>query len=63
MRENKSTKWSVGLKFVQWEINISKHETIKSNPFKVTFGEETKVGLNSTLPLGREFGKAIASGK
>lgn len=49
MRENKSTKWSVGLKFVQWQINISKHETIKSNPFKVTFGEEPKVGLNSTI--------------
>ena len=37
MRENKSTKWSVGLKFVQWQINISKHKTIESNPFKVTF--------------------------
>ena len=39
MRENNTTRWSVGLKFVQWQINISSHETIKNSPFKVTFGK------------------------
>ncbi|XP_064120902.1 KRAB-A domain-containing protein 2-like [Macrobrachium nipponense] len=43
MRENNSKKWSIGLKFVQWQVNISKHETTKA-----TFGEEPSVGLSST---------------
>ena len=45
----KSTKLNVGLIFVRWQINFSKHKTIKNNPFKVTFREEPKVGLNSTV--------------
>lgn len=49
MSENKSTRWSIGLKFVQWQINISHHLTVKNSPFKVTFGEEPKVGLGSTI--------------
>ena len=48
MRENNSKKWSIGLKFVQWQINISKHETTKHASFKATFGEEPSVGLSST---------------
>ena len=48
MRENNSKKWSIGLKFVQWQVNISKHETTKHTPFKATFGEEPSVGLSST---------------
>ncbi|KRX25563.1 hypothetical protein T07_955 [Trichinella nelsoni] len=34
-------KWSMGLKFVQWQINVSIHETTGQSPFKVTFGEAT----------------------
>ena len=40
MHENKSSRWSVGVHFVQWQINISEHETIKTSPFKVMFGIE-----------------------
>ena len=49
MQENKSKRWSVGLKFVQWQINISRHETISHSPFKVTFGQEPQVGLGSSV--------------
>ena len=49
MHENKSSKWSVGVHFVQWQINISEHETIKTSPFRVMFGIEPKVGLASTV--------------
>ena len=52
MQENNSKKWSVGLKFVQWQINISRHETTGHSPFKVTFGQEPQVGLGSSvLPM------------
>ena len=49
MLENKSSRWNVGVHFVQWQINISEHETIKTSPFKVMFGIEPKVGLASTV--------------
>ncbi len=49
MHENKSSRWSVGVHFVQWQINISEHETIKTSPFKVMFGIKPKVGLASTV--------------
>ena len=49
MQENNSKKWSVGLKFVQWQINISRHETTGHSPFKVTFGQEPQVGLGSSV--------------
>ena len=49
MRENQSIQWSLGLKFVQWQINISHHETIRTTPFKVTFGQNPKIGLSSTI--------------
>ncbi|KRY40775.1 hypothetical protein T01_5572 [Trichinella spiralis] len=37
----------MGLKFVQWQIYVSVHETTGQNPFKVTFGEEPRIGLES----------------
>ncbi|KRZ15916.1 KRAB-A domain-containing protein 2 [Trichinella zimbabwensis] len=49
MKENNSKRWSMGLKFVQWQINISTHATTKQNPFKVMFGEEPSAGLKSHL--------------
>ncbi|XP_076045792.1 KRAB-A domain-containing protein 2-like [Oratosquilla oratoria] len=49
MRENNSRKWSVGLKFVQWQVNISHHETTGHSPFKITFGQDPQVGLGSSI--------------
>ncbi|KRX14703.1 KRAB-A domain-containing protein 2 [Trichinella nelsoni] len=34
MRENGCKRWSMGLKFVQWQINVSNHETTGQSPFK-----------------------------
>ncbi|KRX80144.1 KRAB-A domain-containing protein 2 [Trichinella sp. T6] len=42
MRENECKRWSMGLKFVQWQI----HETTVQSPFK-TFGEKPQIGLES----------------
>ena len=49
MQENNTKRWSVGLKFVQWEVNISRHETTGHSPFKVTFGQDPQVGLGSSV--------------
>ncbi|XP_068245462.1 uncharacterized protein [Palaemon carinicauda] len=49
MQEYNSKNWSVDLKFVQWQINISRHETRGHSPFKVTFGQEPQVGLGSSV--------------
>ncbi|KRY95366.1 hypothetical protein T11_9471 [Trichinella zimbabwensis] len=45
----------MGLKFVQWQINVSVHETTGQSPFKVTFDEEPPIGLKSyVLPKSLE---------
>ncbi|GFS16687.1 KRAB-A domain-containing protein 2 [Elysia marginata] len=49
MQENKTKRWSVGLKFVQWQVNVSRHETTGHSPFKVTFGQDPQVGLGSSV--------------
>ncbi|XP_076049272.1 uncharacterized protein LOC143029946 [Oratosquilla oratoria] len=49
MWENNSRKLSVGLKFVQRQVNISHHETTGHSPFKVTFGQDPQVGLGSSI--------------
>ena len=47
MRENNSKRWSIGIKFVRWQINISMHETIRQTPYEVTFGISPPHGLDS----------------
>ena len=49
MSDNKTTKWSLGLKFVQISKNNSYHSTIKCSPFYATFGKEMSNGLYSTV--------------
>jgi hypothetical protein len=44
MKDNKSEKWSVGLKFVQFQKNSSHHSIIGRSPYK-TFDCESEVGL------------------
>ena len=43
-----------GLKFVQWQINIAHHETIKNSPFRVTFGAEPQIGLTQNVPVKKD---------
>ncbi|KRX52056.1 KRAB-A domain-containing protein 2 [Trichinella sp. T9] len=38
-------RWSMGLKFAPWQIDVKIHETTGQSPFKVTFGEEPRIGL------------------
>ncbi|KAE9521954.1 hypothetical protein AGLY_017646 [Aphis glycines] len=46
--DNKSTKWSIGVNFVQWQKNISYHRILGRSPYRTLFGTEPKVGLSST---------------
>ena len=40
MRENRTTQRTVGLKFVQWEINHTEHKAMKMTLYKAVFGEK-----------------------
>nr|XP_022900153.1 KRAB-A domain-containing protein 2-like [Onthophagus taurus] len=52
MRDNKTTNWSNGLRFVQFMKNRAFHSGIKQSPYRAIFGSEPKVGLmTSNLPL------------
>ncbi|XP_043462827.1 KRAB-A domain-containing protein 2-like [Leptopilina heterotoma] len=51
MKDNKTTKWAEGLKFIQFMKNRSLHSGIKQAPYKAMFGTDPKVGLStSKLP-------------
>jgi hypothetical protein len=51
MHENSCKDWQVGIKFVQFQKNLSYHSGIKRTPYKAMFGVEAKVGLtSSSLP-------------
>lgn len=60
MRDNKTSSWSLGLKFVQWGINTTYHNAIKMEPYKAMFGQPPKLGLGSKIP--QEFLAAISNG-
>jgi len=52
MVQNKSTKWSVGVQFVQFQKNCSHHLVIGKSPYKALFGNDPKNDLKMTnLPL------------
>ena len=47
----KTTKWSEGLRFVQFQKNSCHHVGIKRAPYKAMFGVESRLGLkDSALP-------------
>ncbi|CAF0998998.1 unnamed protein product [Brachionus calyciflorus] len=51
MKDNKSTNWSLGLKFVQMTKNNSYHRIIKCTPYFATFGKEMNYGVGiSSIP-------------
>ncbi|XP_060857765.1 KRAB-A domain-containing protein 2-like [Metopolophium dirhodum] len=51
MTDNKSTNWSIGLKFVQFMKNRAHHAGINMTPYKAMFGVDPRVGLvTSNLP-------------
>ncbi|XP_071132787.1 KRAB-A domain-containing protein 2-like [Mytilus edulis] len=48
MRDNKTTKWATGIKFVQFQKNRHNHSGIKRSPYEAMFGCPPKVGLASS---------------
>lgn len=51
MTDNKSSNWSIGLKFVQFMKNRAHHAGINMTPYKAMFGVDPRVGLvTSNLP-------------
>lgn len=47
MEDNKSTRWSLGCYFVQWQKNTTYNRIIGKSPYKSLYGTEPKVGLRS----------------
>lgn len=47
MHDNKSTSWSIGCNFVQWQKNNFFHRVIGRSPFKSVFGTELKHAFKS----------------
>ncbi|XP_031332774.1 KRAB-A domain-containing protein 2-like [Photinus pyralis] len=58
MADNKTTKWSEGLRYVQFMKNRAFHSGIKQSPYKAMFGMDPRVGL-STSSLPSEIFKDI----
>ena len=38
MKENNTSNWGMGLRFVQWQMNNSYHEAIRTKPNRALFG-------------------------
>ena len=49
MKDNSTTKWAQGLRFVQFMKNRALHSGIKMSPYKAMFGIEPRVGLKTKL--------------
>nr|XP_022909346.1 KRAB-A domain-containing protein 2-like [Onthophagus taurus] len=50
LETNKTTKWSEGLKFIQFKKNRAHHSGINQSPYEAIFGCKAKVGLKTFLP-------------
>lgn len=48
MADNTTTRWSVGLRFVQFMKNRSYSAAVKRSPYQALFGCQPRVGLSST---------------
>lgn len=48
LKDNGTTKWSEGLRYVQFMKNRALHSGIKQSPYKAMFGIEPRVGLKTT---------------
>lgn len=47
MKDSQSTRWSLGIKFVQFSKNRALHAGIKRSPYKAMFGCDPRNGLES----------------
>lgn len=48
MSDNKTTNWSIGCRFVQYQKNSSYHRIIGRSPYRALFGSNPKCGLQSS---------------
>ena len=50
MVDNDSVQWSVGIKFVKWQINTAYSSAVDQSPFFLLTGQKPTCGLSS-LPI------------
>ena len=50
MKENKSTNWSKGVRFVQWQMNTIYHRVIRGTPYNALFGNSPRCGIANKIP-------------
>ncbi len=51
LKDNQSTKWSEGLRFIQWQKNTCYHSGIGRSPYEAFYGQTPHLGLAaSNLP-------------
>jgi hypothetical protein len=48
LKDNETTKWSEGLRFVQFMKNRSYHSGIRRSPYEAVFGQPVKLGLKTS---------------
>jgi hypothetical protein len=51
MRENNCKDWQVGIKFVQFQKNLSYHSGIKRTPYKAMFGNVKVISKSSVCDI------------
>ncbi|XP_068204572.1 KRAB-A domain-containing protein 2-like [Palaemon carinicauda] len=47
MKDNNTTQWSNGLRFVQWQTNTRFHSVIGRTPYEATYGEKAHLGISA----------------
>ncbi|XP_068237121.1 KRAB-A domain-containing protein 2-like [Palaemon carinicauda] len=46
MKDNNTTQWSNGLRFVQWQKNTRFHSGIGRTPYEAMYGEKAHLGIS-----------------
>ena len=55
LRDNESTKWSIGIKFVQIQKNSALNKGIGRSPYEALFGKCATIGLTSETKIPKEI--------
>ncbi|XP_071149089.1 SCAN domain-containing protein 3-like [Mytilus edulis] len=55
LRDNESTKWSIGIKFVQIQKNSALNKGIGRSPYEALFGKCATIGLTSETKIPTEI--------
>ena len=45
MRDNDTTNWSLGIRFIKWQMNTTYHDAIRTKPYMALTGNEPHCGL------------------